>query len=207
MIINAAAIIIGYLLGSIPSAYIITRLLAGKDIRQLGSGNIGALNVSRVVGRKAGIAVFLADAGKGVAVVAIATWVLGVPGELFTLLAALAAAVGHMWSAFLRFSGGRGMATVFGILIIFMPLYGYQLEFWILLGVLFVSLMVTHRNFALSMIAGLISLPISTWFVDKSWPFIAVSVALLVLVVLKTLPIARAAWARSRSVKDFIRGQ
>ena len=207
MIVNAAAIIIGYLLGSIPSAYIITRALTGKDIRQLGSGNTGALNVVRQVGRRAGIAVFLADAGKGVAVVVIAAWALSVPDELFLLLAALAAVIGHMWSVFLRFTGGRGMATTFGVLAIFMPLYGYGLEFFIFLGVLAVALMITHRNFALSMIVGLISVPISTWFLDKSWPFIAVSVTLLILVILRVLPIARAAWSRSRSVKGFIHGQ
>jgi len=148
MIVNAAAIIIGYLLGSIPSAYIITRAIKGTDIRQLGSGNVGALNTLRQIGRKAGIAVFLADAGKGVAAVAIAKWGLGVP-ELFLLLAGLAAVIGHVWPVFLKFTGGRGMAAILGVLAIFMPLHGYWLEFLIFLGVLAISLTITRGNFAL----------------------------------------------------------
>jgi len=206
MIVNAAAIIIGYLLGSIPSAYIITRVITGKDIRQLGSGNIGALNTFREVGRRAGIAVFLADAGKGAAVVAIAKWGLGVPYE-FLLLAALAAVIGHMWSVFLRFAGGRGMSTILGILAVFMPLHGYLVEFSIFLGIIFIFLIVTHRNVALSMTLGLVSVPISTWFLDKSWLFVVISAVFLILVVIRMMPIIRDAWARSRNVKDFIRGQ
>ena len=207
MMVNAAAIVIGYLMGSIPSAYIITRALTGKDLRQLGSGNVGALNVFREVGRGAGIAVFFADAGKGVAVVAIAKWALGVPDELFLLLAALAAVVGHMWPVFLRFTGGRGMATTLGVLAIFMPLHEYRLEFFIFLGVLLVSLIITHRNFALCMIIGLLSVPISTWFLDNRWTLIAISTVLLILAVIRVIPIARTAWVRSGNMKDFIRGR
>ena len=206
MIVNAAAIIIGYLLGSIPSAYIITRAIKSIDIRQLGSGNVGALNTLQEIGRKAGITVFLADAGKGVAAVAIAKWGLGVP-ELFLLLAGLAAVIGHIWPVFLKFTGGRGMAAIFGVLAIFMPLYGYLLEFLIFLGVLAIALTVTRGNFALCMIIGLASVPISTWFLGEPWLLIYFSIVFLVLVVVRVMPIARAAWARSRNLKDFIRGQ
>jgi len=206
MIVNAAAIIIGYLLGSIPSAYIITRAIKGTDIRQLGSGNVGALNTLRQIGRKAGIAVFLADAGKGVAAVAIAKWGLGVP-ELFLLLAGLAAVIGHVWPVFLKFTGGRGMAAILGVLAIFMPLHGYWLEFLIFLGVLAISLTITRGNFALCVIIGLASILISTWFLAESRLLVIFVTVFLILVLVRVIPIARTAWARSRNMKDFIRGQ
>ncbi|GAI24857.1 unnamed protein product, partial [marine sediment metagenome] len=106
MIINEIiAIVIGYLLGSIPSAYVAARLVKGKDIRQMGGGNVGVLNTFKEVGRGAGIAVILADMAKGAAAVVIAQWLLDVP-QLFVLAAGLAAVAGHNWSIFLKFTGG-----------------------------------------------------------------------------------------------------
>ncbi len=120
MIVNGAiALIVAYLLGSIPSAYIITRLATGKDIRQLGGGNVGAQNVFREVGWRAGIPVLIFDVGKGAAAVAIAYWLLGAP-LLFLLAAGLAVVAGHMWSIFLRFTGGNGLATTIGVLSVLM---------------------------------------------------------------------------------------
>ncbi len=117
------AIIIGYLLGSIPSAYIATRLVKGKDIRQLGGGNVGGLNVFREVGPWPALAAGITDVGKGAAAVAIAYWLLAVP-PLFVLLAGLAAVIGHNWMVFLKFSGGKGMGSTIGALAGVMPLYG-----------------------------------------------------------------------------------
>ena len=111
MIVNGViAIIIAYLLGSVPSAYIITRLKTGKDIRQLGGGNVGARNVFREVGLGAAIVVGIFDVGKGAAAVALAHWVLGAP-PLFVLLAGLASVAGHMCSINLKFTGGNGLAA------------------------------------------------------------------------------------------------
>jgi len=93
------AVVLGYLLGSIPSAYIVTRLATGKDIRKLGSGNVGGNNVFREVGLKAAIPVAIFDVGKGTTAVAIAHWLLRVPlhePQLFVLLAGIAAVAGHM---------------------------------------------------------------------------------------------------------------
>ena len=114
------AIIIAYLLGSINSAYIITRLTTGKDIRRLGGGNAGGRNVFREVGLVAAIPVAIFDVGKGTASVAIAHWLLKAPLfdiHPFVLLAGIAAVAGHNWSVFLKFKGGRGVATFFGGLI------------------------------------------------------------------------------------------
>ena len=97
MVNGFIALIIAYLLGSIPAAYIVTRLATGKDIRQLGGGNVGARNVFREVGRGAGIAVGIFDVGKGAAAVAIAHWLLDAP-ELFVLGAGLVVVAGHISS-------------------------------------------------------------------------------------------------------------
>ena len=113
MIVNEAitgfvAIIIAYLLGSIPAAYIVTRLATGKDIRRLGSGNVGGNNVYRHAGLRAAIPVVIFDVGKGTAAVAIAHWLLDAPlyePHLFVLLSGIAVVAGHMWSVYLIFAG------------------------------------------------------------------------------------------------------
>lgn len=125
MVVNEIiAIALGYLLGSIPSAYIAARTATGKDIRQMGGGNVGGLNTYREVGVLSALVVSVIDIGKGAAAVAIAYWLLDVP-QLFVMLTGLAAVVGHMWMVFLKFSGGKGMGTTFGALAILMPVYGY----------------------------------------------------------------------------------
>ena len=113
MVNEVIAIVIGYLLGSIPSAYIATRLATGRDIRQMGGGNVGGLNTYREVGAIPALAVGIVDIGKGVAAVAIAYWLLDVP-QLFVVLAGLAAVVGHTWMVFLKFRGGGGGGEGYG---------------------------------------------------------------------------------------------
>ena len=195
------AIVIGYLLGSIPSAYIAARVVKGKDIRQIGSSNIGAVNTFREVGIKAGLAVTITDIGKGTVAVAIAYWLLDV-SQLFVLAAALAAIVGHNWMVFLKFSGGKGMATTIGTIAILMPLYDYWAGLLIFFVIITIPLIIT-RNIALSTAIGLLSLPFITWLGMKSAPFIAWSIVIGTLIGLRFLPTARAAWAKAENKKDF----
>ncbi|MCL5256562.1 MAG: glycerol-3-phosphate 1-O-acyltransferase PlsY [Chloroflexi bacterium] len=115
----AALVIISYLLGSIPSGVIAGRL-AGVDIRKHGSGNIGTTNVLRTLGRKASAAVFVADFGKGLLPVVAAQLITSEP--LVVAACGVAAVVGHSWSAYLGFTGGRGVATGFGALLLISPL-------------------------------------------------------------------------------------
>lgn len=113
-----AAVIIGYLLGSIPFGLLVSKLSGKGDIREYGSGKTGATNVLRTAGRKAAVLVVTLDVGKGAAAVLLAGLVVGksylVVGDLAPVTAALAAMVGHIWPVFLRFHGGRGVATFFG---------------------------------------------------------------------------------------------
>ena len=196
------AVIVGYLLGSIPTAYIVTRLAKGKDVRRLGGGNVGGLNVYREVGFLPAAVVGLVDVGKGVAAVAIAYWLLNVSLP-FVLAAAVAAVVGHNWMLFLKFSGGKGMGPAIGGLFVLLPLYGYPLGLAFFFAVVFILYIIT-RNVALSMGVGLLSLPFIAWLGMQSTPFIIYSVVLGVIILLKFIPTALAAVTRTRSVKGFV---
>jgi len=198
------AVVLGYLLGSIPSAYIATRIATGKDIRQMGGGNVGGLNTFREVGFIASVPVAIVDLGKGAAAVAIAYWLLHVD-PLYVMLAGLAAAIGHMWMVFLKFSGGKGMGATFGALAVLMPVYGCWHGFLIFLGVIIIPFIIT-RNVALAMGIGILFLPLIIWRVTESQLATTLAIILGVLVAIKFLPTARTAWARSETKKDFIFG-
>jgi len=196
------AVVLGYLLGSIPTAYIATRLTVGKDVRQLGGGNVGGLNVYREVGTIPALVVGIVDLGKGAASVAIAQWLLGVSPP-FVLAAALAAVVGHNWMVFLKFSGGKGMGAAIGGLLILFPLYGYPLGLAFFLGIILIMVVIT-RNVALSMFMGLLSLPFLGWLGVKSTPFLIFTIVLGLIIAVRFFPTARVALARAKSVGDFI---
>lgn len=119
------AIVIGYLLGSFPSAYLAGRLRKGIDIREVGSKNMGAMNVYYEVGLIEAVLVTLADLGKGIGAILLVRWLSGHPPispfDFLTGLTAAAAIVGHIFPVFLKFHGGKGAATAIGILIFLMP--------------------------------------------------------------------------------------
>jgi len=116
------AILLSYLLGSIPTAYLITKSVKGLDIRRFGSGNVGATNVIRVAGMKAGIATMLLDILKGVlAVTIIPIFVHIANPELIHIACGLAVVLGHNWPVFLKFHGGKGVAAGTGVLIGLVP--------------------------------------------------------------------------------------
>jgi len=205
MVVNEIiAVVLGYLLGAVPGAYIATRLAVGKDIRRLGGGNVGGWNTYREVGAKAALAVGIIDIGKGAAAVVIAYWLLGVP-PLFVMLAGLAAVIGHMWMVFLKFSGGRGMGPTLGALVVLMVVYDYWYGFLIFLAVITIPIIIT-RNIALSMGIGLVFLPLIIWLGTQSGLATILTIVLMVLVGLRFLPTARAALTKAETKRDFIFG-
>lgn len=118
---GGAALVGSYLVGSIPTSYIVGRVFRGIDLREHGSRNLGATNLFRTLGPKFAIPVALFDIAKGVVpVVAIAPLASG--DRLFALLCGLAAVVGHMFSPFVRFKGGKGVATAAGVMLALTPL-------------------------------------------------------------------------------------
>ena len=145
-----AVVLIGYLLGSIPFGVIISKRSAGVDVRDYGSGKTGATNVARVAGRKAAVLVTILDALKGLLAVVFAGLIFGGGWlvESAQVLAALAAIAGHKWPVFIKFKGGRGVASFFGGLLALCPpaaLFG--------LGVLVLAASLT-RYASLGSIAG-----------------------------------------------------
>ena len=202
MVNEIIAVVVGYLLGSIPTAYLVTRLARGKDIRQLGGGNVGGLNTFREVGFWAVAPVAIVDLGKGAAAVAIAYWALDL-SPTFVLLAGLASVVGHNWMVWLKFSGGKGMGATFGALAVVMPLYGYWQGIVIFTGI-FILIVIITRNVALGSATALVALPFVTWLGMDSGIGTIFAVALFVVIAIKFTPTALKALAKSKTTKDFI---
>jgi glycerol-3-phosphate acyltransferase PlsY len=176
----ALAIICAYLIGSFPSAYIAGRVRKGIDIRQVGSRNMGAMNVFYKVGFVAGILVLAVDIGKGAAAVALARW-LGVH-ETVQLLAGVAAVMGHSFPIFLKFRGGRGGATCIGILVYLMP--------WsipIYLGIFGLTLLLT-RYPTLSYSVAFLCFPFIAWLAYHQWELVVFSIGILLLPGVKYIP-------------------
>jgi len=196
------AIIIGYLLGSIPSAYIAGRLLKKQDIRKMGGGNVGARNTFHEVGKAAGLTVGAVDIAKGAAAVAIAMYLLD--AELIWIMAtALAAVAGHIWSIYLKFTGGNGLATSVGVIAVLLPW-----EILIAAGIALVIVLFT-RNPILSVNLSLLSVPVSSRFLEGTWEYTIFSLILMVVMVLHFLPTIRnavlGAGTRENFMNDLLR--
>jgi len=190
------AIVIGYLLGSIPCAYIAGRLVKGVDIRQLGGGNVGAVNVMREIGTVAGFAVLFADMAKGLVAVVIAQWLgLALP---FIFIVGLAAVAGHNWPVWLRFRGGQGLATTLGVLLALVPV-----PFAISFAIIVIVVLVTS-NMRLGASIGLALLPLIIWLFGGELSLIVYSIALPLFCSLKMIPMLRKDIAGVGSKKDLI---
>jgi glycerol-3-phosphate acyltransferase PlsY len=152
-----AALIFGYLLGSIPFGLIFTRMAGLGDVRKIGSGNIGATNVLRTGRKGLAAATLLGDALKGtVAVLVAAQW-----GPQFATLAALGAFLGHLFPVWLKFKGGKGVATFIGVLIGLKPLVA--LIFCLIwLGVAF-----TSKYSSLSALIASAATPVILWLLGE----------------------------------------
>lgn len=183
LVIAAAA----YLLGSIPTGYLMVRIFRRQDIRSVGSGNIGATNVLRTGGKGLAAATFLLDVLKGSASV----WIGGLLGALLMpsmplrtaqAIAALFAVLGHMFTCWLRFRGGKGVATGFGVFLVASP--------WAALAAigLFAVILAISRIVSISSIIAAASFPVFAWFLapaPRSSFFFAVQCAVALLIILK----------------------
>ncbi len=158
--VPAVLLIIGaYLLGSVPSAYLVARWRRGIDIRQYGSGNVGAANVLATVSKRWSVVVTLFDIGKG----ALMVWVAQLLGLGVAQQAAvgITAIIGHNWPVFLRFQGGRGVFTSLGVITILSPWLG-------LTAIVFPYLFFApFRQVSLGVVLVLIILPLMSWFAGQ----------------------------------------
>jgi glycerol-3-phosphate acyltransferase PlsY len=188
-------IIAAYLIGSIPFSFLVVKIVAGADIRAHGSRNVGATNVARNFGKVPGIVALLLDIAKGYAAVALARWIVSRADwpyvtdsahatplysmSLWIALAALIAVLAHMYPVWLRFHGGKGVATAAGVLI--------ALDWRVGTAVIVVWLAVAaiSRYSSLGAIVAAVFAPVATWFFLGTGPVLAAVVGMSVILVVR----------------------
>jgi glycerol-3-phosphate acyltransferase PlsY len=192
-----------YLVGSIPTAYIVGRWRRGIDIRQYGSGNVGASNLLRSSGKGPAIMVIIVDLAKGILMV----WAAQAAGLAFSQQVAvgLAAIIGHNWPVFLRFSGGRGVLTTMGIALC-LPLFNGPLVPWafiISLAVAAIFIFGLH-NLPLGTIAGMAALPLTSWLTNEPLALTLGSLGMFLLVVIRRLTAPKTSLTTSVSTGELL---
>jgi len=151
---DGIALGLGYLFGSVPFGLLLTQLTGGPDIRSIGSGNIGATNVLRTGKRGLAAATLLCDILKGTAAVGVAMWLFGRDAAL---LAGLAAFLGHLFPVWLKFKGGKGVATYIGVLL------GLAWPFALLFGVIWLAVAAASRYSSLAALIASALMPPALW--------------------------------------------
>jgi acyl phosphate:glycerol-3-phosphate acyltransferase len=195
-----AILLLCYLIGSFPSGYLVGKS-QGIDIRQHGSGNIGATNVLRVMGKKWGYLVFFCDALKGFIAVKIGVWLASTAGTEATLAAVMAGIcciIGHNYTVWLRFKGGKGIATSIGVLLAIVPIMIVLLVLVVWLAVFFV-----WKYVSLASICAALSLPVA---VLALFPFVAHG-NYWVLVVFSLIVAALAVWRHRPNIDRLLQGK
>lgn len=167
------AVVAGYLLGSISFSYLIAKKVAGIDIRQHGSGNAGATNTLRILGKGPGILVLLLDAVKGIVAVLFAMWITG-GNHTAMALAGVAAIFGHNWPVFFGFRGGKGVATTIGV-IASLSLFAFLWSVLVTVLVIFVT-----RYVSLGSLVFLALIPILMYAFGDPEEFIAMALIVAV---------------------------
>ncbi|MBA7598999.1 Glycerol-3-phosphate acyltransferase [subsurface metagenome] len=167
-----------YLLGSIPFGYIVGKLFKKVDIRELGSGNIGATNVFRILGPSLASLVLIGDIGKGIFSIYLVQY-LNIDNLLIITIAGLAVICGHDWSLFLGFKGGKGIATTFGVVFALNPTIS------ILALIIWGIVLITTRYVSLSSIFAVISIFIFTILFKQPYEYIIFSAIILILGIFK----------------------
>jgi glycerol-3-phosphate acyltransferase PlsY len=182
---SIAIAVVAYLLGSIPTGYLLYRIFRRQDIRSFGSGNIGATNVLRAGGAGLGVATFILDVLKGCAAVWLggylaSLWMPTVPLRTAEAFAALCAVLGHMFPIWLKFRGGKGVATGFGVFLVVSP--------WAALSAIgvFAVVLAISRYVSISSIVAAFSFPIFAWFLvtGSRPPFFFIAGALVSLLII-----------------------
>jgi len=193
MLLPVAVVVSAYLLGSIPFSYLVVRVVAGADIRQHGSRNVGATNVARTFGKWPGIIALLLDMAKGYAAVVLARWITtraawpsaatGGPlhsADFWIAMAALIAVLAHMFPVWLRFHGGKGVATATGAFLALDPVVVAAAI------IIFLIVLITTRFVSLASILSAASIPIFFHFLAHDLPFwcfvLSIPIAIAVIV-------------------------
>jgi glycerol-3-phosphate acyltransferase PlsY len=173
---EALLVIFSYLLGSVPSGLIIGKL-SGLDVRKAGSGNIGATNVARLLGKKVGLLTLVADTAKGF----VPIWLVRQIGlsDPIAALVGIAAFLGHVYPIFLKFKGGKGVATGFGVLLGCAPLATT------ILLLIFGAVALTTRIVSLSSMVSAVAAPLVLWLFYYSPTFIMMAALIAIMIVFR----------------------
>lgn len=187
-------VVFAYVLGSIPFSFLVVKLVAGVDVRKHGSGNVGATNVARTAGKVPGIVALLLDITKGYLVIVMARWMVEQPGwpfdagtapwqsrEMWIALAGLVAVLGHMFPVWLRFHGGKGVATAAGVFLALDPMIMAAAI------LVFAIVLLLFRYVSLASIVSAASIPVFFRFLADEAPFwrIVISIGISIAVILK----------------------
>ncbi len=186
-------VILAYLIGSVSFSFLMTKWLKGEDIREHGSGNAGATNTLRVLGKGPAAVVLLLDAAKGF----LAIW-LGYlfmdsdNGSVLLALCGMMVIIGHNWPVFLRFRGGKGVATTIGVVISLIPLAG------VISGIIAIILIVTTRFVSLGSLVFTVGLPFAVYALSSNYPlsYLWLSVVIAVLAIIR----------HKRNIKSLFQG-
>jgi len=173
--VRVLGLLAAYVIGSIPVGYVVARLRSGVDIRRAGSGNIGATNVLRTLGKGAAIATLLGDIAKGFVAVSLARSADAAPG--WAAAGAVLAIVGNCWPVFLKFRGGKGVATGFGAFLALAPwATGPAALVWVLV-------VATFRYVSLGSVMACLCLPIGVAVLGYPWAYTVAAVATAIIII------------------------
>ena len=176
-------IITAYLIGSIPTGIVVAKILGAPDPRAVGSGNIGATNVGRAAGKAAGIITLIGDVLKGFLITLLALYILGSSSEANSPLAisivAFSVFLGHLFPVFLKFKGGKGVATTLGVFLAIGPFQA------ILALILFIIIVAIFKYVSVASMIASVSIPLLLNLSPATSPYVPLAVIISVLIILK----------------------
>ncbi|HOX10011.1 MAG TPA: glycerol-3-phosphate 1-O-acyltransferase PlsY [Candidatus Omnitrophota bacterium] len=185
-----------YLVGSIPTSFLVGKYLKGIDIREYGSGNVGATNTARIVGKGWGLLVLAVDILKGLICATLVAklfmrWGVPVDGDIYPLILGSLAITGHIWPVFLGFKGGKGIATSSGVFI------GVAPKVLLIALIIWIIIFAWKRYVSLASIISAVSIPLTASFMAYPSMFVIISSAICAVTVYKHYP----------NIKRLVRGE
>lgn len=179
LVLYLALLVGAYAIGSIPFGIIIGRAFFGVDPRTVGSGNIGTANSMRAFGAGGAVLVLVCDVLKGVVPTIVALKVLGVPSQVVEI--GLASIIGHNWSVFLRFGGGKGVATTLGVVMVLsLPAAAVFGGVWLLVAAV-------TRYSSLASMLGSVAVPVAMFWFQRPMPYVHGTIIAALLVIVRHL--------------------
>ncbi len=195
--LNLAIFLISYIIGSIPFSYIIAKLFKGKDVRKLGTKNVGAMNVISVAGLVPGLIALFLDILKGALTVYLTEKITG--NLAVSLFAGLFTVIGHNWSIFLKFKGGKGIATAIGVLLLTSPL-SVLILYLIIIPII---ILITNDSF-MSASIGFLIFPLILWFLEKNIWLVIFGILIAVVIIIRHLEELKTYFSGRRELNSIV---